>query len=328
MSFVNKILVLTSGGDAPGMNAVIRAVVRTANNQPKFKVEIYGCHDGYQGLVNQDIFQMSNLDVAGVIQSGGTILRSSRCKAFFDKEVRAKAIEFLKAKGINGLIVIGGDGSYRAASLLEEEGGPKCIGIPGTIDNDIVGTDYTIGFDTACNTALHAIDNIRDTAHSSNRYFLIEVMGQRSGFIAANVGLACGAEFIITPEFPLTAEELAEKINKPKRKKRSLIVVVAEAGSPGCSLKMADRLRELTPFEYRVCILGHIQRGGSPTLIDREMGSIMGNLAVESLIAGKSNLMTVWIKGILTLAPFPGSEAPCRKLENDKRLKLGEFLAL
>jgi 6-phosphofructokinase 1 len=324
---MKKILILTSGGDAPGMNAAIRAAVRTANNYPETDIEIYGCHDGYQGLVDQDIFQLTNADVAGIIQSGGTVLRSSRCKSFFDKQVRSKAIEFLKAKRIDGLIVIGGDGSFRAASLLEDEGGPKCIGIPGTIDNDIIGTEYTIGFDTACNTALHAIDNIRDTAHSSNRYFLIEVMGQRAGFIAANVGLAGGAEFIITPEFPITVEELAEKINKPKRKKRSLVVVVAEAGTPGRSVKMAERLRELTPFEYRVCILGHIQRGGSPTLIDREIGSVMGNKAVESLISGKSNLMTAWNKGELTLVPFPGPDAPFRKLASSQRLKLSELLA-
>jgi 6-phosphofructokinase 1 len=326
---MKKILLLTSGGDAPGMNAAIRAAVRTANNQTLVSdLEIYGCHDGYQGLVRQDIFKMNNADVAGIIQSGGTVLRSSRCKDFFDKKVRCKVIDFLKTQGIDGLIVIGGDGSFRAASLLDAEGGSKCIGIPGTIDNDIVGTDYTIGFDTACNTALRNIDNIRDTAHSSNRYFLIEVMGQRAGFIAANVGLASGAEYIITPEYPVSIEELAEKINQPKRQKKSLIIVVAEAGAPGRSVKMAERLRELTPFEYRVCILGHIQRGGSPTLIDREMGSVMGSLAVESLIANKSNLMTSWVKGKLLLAPFPGSQAPFRKLEDDRRLKLGEMLAL
>lgn len=318
---------LTSGGDAPGMNAAIRAIVRTASNVEN-NIEVYGCHDGYSGLVAQDIFPLSNSDVAGIIQSGGTILRSSRCKSFFDKEVRAKTIKFLAAKGIDGLIVIGGDGSFRAASFLEAEGGPKCIGIPGTIDNDIVGTEYTIGFDTACNTALQAIDKIRDTAHSSNRYFLIEVMGQRAGFIAANVGLACGAEYIITPEYPITSEELAEKINQPKRKKRSLIVVVAESGSPGRSFKMAEELKKLTPFEYRVCVLGHIQRGGSPTMLDREIASIMGNLAVESLLAGKSNLMTAWNKGELTLVPFPGPNAPFRKLESDQRLKIGELLAL
>lgn len=321
---MEKILVLTSGGDAPGMNAAIRAVVRTGIYR---KTEVWACHNGYQGLIKKDIFRLKNEDVAGSIQRGGTILRSSRCELFHEKKERDKIKRFLKQKDINNLIIIGGDGSFRGATTFSNEGGPKSVGIPGTIDNDILGTEYTIGFDTARNTALKAIDNIRDTAFSNSKYFLVEVMGQRAGFLAVDVGIAGGAEFILTPEFPLTTDELAKKIMAPRRKKESLIIVVAEAGKPGRSVRIADKLRKLTPFDYRVCILGHIQRGGSPTVVDREIASRMGNLAVEAILAGESNCMTALKDGHLTLSPFPGEKAHYRKLETDKLLKLSSILA-
>lgn len=321
---MKKILILTSGGDAPGMNAAIRAIARSGNYHG---IEVYACHNGYQGLVNEDIFQLRPQDVTNTIQSGGTLLRSSRCKTFYQKEVRDKTREFLRRQQIDSLVIIGGDGSFRGASLLKSEGGPKVIGIPATIDNDIIGTEYAIGFDTARNTALWAIDNIRDTAYSSNRYFLVEVMGQRAGFIALDVGLAGGAEYILTPEFPISIDELIKQINAPKRQKQSLIIVVAEAGEPGRSVKIAEKLRAETPFDYRVCILGHIQRGGSPTVMDRNIASRMGDLAVNAVLNDETDKITAMQQGKLVLEPFSGPSALYRKLDNDELLKIGMILA-
>lgn len=321
-----KILILTSGGDSPGMNAAIRSIVRSGHYHG-FKT--YACHDGYHGLVKQKIFLMSTDNVAGCIQHGGTIIRSGRSKEFHKKEIRNKVRTFLKQEKIGHLIVIGGDGTYRGASLLEKEGGPKTIGIPGTIDNDIVGTDYTIGFDTTRNTAIAAIDNIRDTAASSSMYFLVETMGRHSGFLAVDVGIAGGAEFILTPEFPITIPKLAKLITAPHRKKQSLIIVVSEADSPGRSFNIAQALKLLTPkFDYRVCILGHIQRGGSPTVMDRITASIMGNLAIKGLIAGKSKCMTAIQNGNYLLVPFPNPNTPARRLTNENLLKLNSILAI
>lgn len=321
----DKILVLTSGGDAPGMNAVLRAVVRSGHYNG---LMVYACHDGYQGLVDQKIFPMNPGDVTNCIQRGGTIIRSSRSPAFMDKKIRINCRDFLKKQGIKYLVPVGGDGTFRGAALFEDEGGPKCIGVPGTIDNDINGTDYTIGYDTARNTALQAIDKIRDTASSNSLYFLVETMGRNAGFLAADVGLAGGAEFVLTPEFPMSVEELAEKILKPQRKKQSLIVVVAEADSPGRSVKIAEQLKKLTlGLEYRVCILGHTQRGGSPTAWDRIVGSHMGNMAVEALLEGKSKCMTSIQNGHYTLAPFPDPSQPARRLTNENIIKLSLTLA-
>lgn len=319
-----KLLILTSGGDSPGMNAAIRAVVRSA---AYYSIEAYGCHNGYQGLVDQDIFPMPVESVANCIQRGGTILQTSRCAGFFDKMIRDKCRTFLEAQGINYLVPIGGDGTFRGAALLEQEGGPAAIGIPGSIDNDIVGSEYTIGYDTARNTALEAIDKIRDTASSHNRYFLVETMGHNTGFLAVDVAIAGGAEYVITPEFPISVEELAAKINAPRRKKKSLIIVVAEGKQPAHSVAIANHLRKLTPFEYRVCILGHTQRGGTPTMLDRLAGSFMGNMAVEALLAGKSNLMTCMRNGEYALAEFPDPTKPSRRLTNEHVLKLNEILA-
>lgn len=320
-----KILILTSGGDSPGMNAAIRAIVRSGHYH---KFETYACHNGYQGLVEQDIFPMGPSNVADCIQRGGTILKSGRSKEFHKIEVRDKVRSFLKKEGIKYLVVIGGDGTYRGAALLEEEDGPKTIGIPGTIDNDIVGTDYTIGYDTARNTAIDAIDNIRDTSSSSGLYFLVETMGRHSGFLAVDVGLAGGAEFILTPEFPITIPKLAKLIMAPQRKKQSLIIVVSESDSPGRSFNIASALKLLTPkFDYRVCVLGHIQRGGSPTAMDRITASIMGNMAIKGLLAGKSKCMTAMRNGKYLLAPFPDPNSPSRRLSNEDLLKLNSILA-
>lgn len=315
-----KLLVLTAGGDAPGMNAALRAIIRSGHYHG---FSVYASRDGYQGLIEQKIFPLNPIDAGNLIQRGGTIIGSGRSPAFLDPEVRAKCRDFLKAQGVEYLAAIGGDGTFRGATIFEDEGGPKCVGIPGTIDNDIIGTDYTIGYDTARNTALEAIDKIRDTASSSHMYFLVETMGRNAGFIAADVALAGGAEFVLTPEFPLSVEKLAEYIKAPKRKKKSLIAVVAEGDCPGRSFDIAEQLRKLTPdFEYRVCILGHTQRGGTPTAWDRILASNMGNLAVEALLAGKSKCMVSIQNGQYTLAPFPDPSKPSRSLTNKELINL------
>lgn len=308
------------------MLLAIRTVVRSGSYH---KFEIYGCHDGYHGLVEEKIFRMHPSDVSGCIQHGGTILRSGRSKDFHKKEVRNKVRQFLRKEKIDYLVAIGGDGTYRGAALLEDQGGPKTIGLPGTIDNDIVGTDYTIGYDTARNSAINAIDKIRDTAASSGLYFLVETMGRRAGFLAVDVGIAAGAEFILTPEFPITVPQLAKKILSPQRKKQSVIIVVSEADNPGRSFNIAQALKSLTPkFDYRVCVLGHIQRGGSPTAMDRIAASVMGDLAIKGLMAGKSKLMTAMQKGQYVLVPFPNPNNPSRALTNDDLIALNSVLAI
>jgi 6-phosphofructokinase 1 len=321
---IKKILVLTSGGDAPGMNAAIRAVVRTAHF---YGVKMFGCQLGYQGLIEQDIFPLGPESVANCIQLGGTILKAGRCLDFLNKATRDGCRQFLKREQIDGLVVIGGNGSFKGATLLSTEGGPAVIGIPGTIDNDIPGTDYTIGFDTARNTALQAIDRIRDTASSHNRHFLVEVMGRSSGFLTVDVGMAGGAEFILTPEFPISMADLAKKITEPHRRtKLSSISVVAEADHAGRSIGMAEELESLTGLQYRVCILGHTQRGGMPTLLDRKTGSSMGYLAVKGLMDGFSQKMTAMNHEKLELLPFPSHDAGPRVLDKKDLLDLNDIL--
>ncbi len=322
---MKKIVVLTSGGDAPGMNAAIRAVVRTG---VYYGLNVYGSKLGYQGLVDQKLTALEPDSVANCIQHGGTILKAERCMAFYEKSVRDECRAFLKSENIDGLIVIGGNGTFRGAALLAEEGGPLVIGIPGTIDNDIPNTDYTVGFDTARNTALQAIDKIRDTASSHNRNFLVEVMGRKSGFLAVDVGIAGGAEVIITPEFDLSAERIVQKLTANKRPKQSSIIVVAEADQPGRSLKIAEQLEELTQVPFRVCILGHTQRGGSPTITDRLLASEMGYLAVKSLIEGESRKMTAVQQGKVRLALLPSNENSTRLFTDKKLLELNEVLCI
>lgn len=316
---------MTSGGDSPGMNAAIRSVVRSGHYRG---LSVYGCHDGFQGIVNECIFRLGPEDVGNTIQRGGTILRSNRSPDFLKKETRDRCRAFLAKEEIGYLVAIGGDGTYRGATLLELEGGPKTIGLPGTIDNDIVGTEYTIGFDTARNNALDAIDKLRDTAASSSFYFIVETMGRHSGFLAVDVGLAGGAEYILTPEFPIAVSDLAKSIVAPRRKKQSLIIIVAEADNPGRSFGIAQALKLLTPgFEYRVCVLGHIQRGGTPTLMDRVTASIMGDMAIQGLLAGKSQCMTAIQNGKYTLAPFPDPAKASRMLTDKSLIDLNTILA-
>ncbi|UJL45046.1 6-phosphofructokinase [Virgibacillus sp. NKC19-16] len=283
---MKRIGVLTSGGDAPGMNAAIRAVVRKAIFQD---IEVFGIKNGFQGLIEGNIEQMEIGSVGDMIQRGGTMLLSARSEEFKTEEGRQKAMEQLNKYGIEGLIIIGGDGSFRGAQKLTEQGYP-CIGVPGTIDNDIAGTDFTIGFDTALNTIIEAIDKIRDTATSHERTYIIEVMGRDAGDLALWAGLSGGAESIIIPE---KKEDFSDIVNRLKRghergKKHSIIIVAEGVGS---GFDYGDRIQEATSLETRVTVLGHIQRGGSPTASDRVLASRLGANAVESLLAGKAGKM-------------------------------------
>lgn len=287
---ISKIGVLTSGGDAPGMNAAIRAVVRTGIYHG---LEVFGIVKGYAGMVENEIIPMHSRSVANIIQRGGTILKTARCKDFYEKEGRKKAYENLKKHGIEGVIVIGGDGSFRGADIFSREYDIPFIGLPGTIDKDIAGTDFTIGFDTAVNTAVEAIDKIRDTADAHDRLFIIEVMGRDAGYIALHSGIATGAENILIPERKTDIEELVNSLQeKEKRKKLVNLVVVAEGDNFGGADDVAKVIRERIPLaDIRVCILGHIQRGGAPSCLDRLLASRMGYHAVECLIEGKFNVM-------------------------------------
>lgn len=283
---MKKIAVLTSGGDAPGMNVAIRAVVRSAIYH---NISVLGVRYGYKGLIEGDFISLDLGSVGDIIHRGGTFLYSARCEEFKTEIGRRKAFENLKEKGIDGLIVIGGDGSFRGAEKLSQMGIPT-IGVPGTIDNDIPHTDYTIGFDTSLNTVLDAIDKIRDTASSHERTYVIEVMGRDAGDIALMSGLAGGAESIIIPEVPVNMDDVINRLMKGnERGKKHSIIVVAEGVCNGS--KIADYLNEKTGFETRVTVLGHIQRGGSPTAFDRLLGSRMGAEAVNFLLEGKKGVM-------------------------------------
>lgn len=288
---VKKIAVLTSGGDAPGMNAAIRSVVRTC---AFYKIECIGIYHGYQGMIEGEFKKMKARSVGNIINKGGTILKSTRSDEFRTKEGRQKAFDQLKKEGIDAFVVIGGDGSFTGAMIFNKEFNFPVIGIPGTIDNDIFGTDYTLGYDTALNTVVEVIDKIRDTASSHNRLFFIEVMGRDAGHIALNAGVGAGAEEILIPEENLGLERLIESLEKSKKTgKTSSIVVVTEGDKIGKSVfELAEYVEEHFPFyEVRVSVLGHMQRGGSPSCFDRVLASRMGVKAVESLMEGKSNYM-------------------------------------
>ena len=288
---IKKIAVMTSGGDSPGMNAAIRSVVRAC---AYYRTECVGIYRGYQGMIEGDFINMSARSVNNIIHKGGTILKSARSKEFMTKEGRQKAYENLKEHEIDGLVVIGGDGSFTGGVVFNSEYNFPVIGIPGTIDNDIYGTSHTLGYDTALNTAMEAIDKIRDTASSHNRLFFVEVMGRDAGFIALNAGVGAGAEEILVPEEDLGLERMLESLQKSRRSgKSSSIVVVAEGDKSGKNVyQLANYVEENMPeYEVRVSVLGHMQRGGSPTCFDRVLASRLGVKAVEFLIDGKSNLM-------------------------------------
>jgi len=313
---VKKIGVLTSGGDAPGMNACIRAVVRCAAS---YKLEVIGIQRGYCGLLEKDFVRLAPRSVANTIQRGGTFLGSGRCEEMKTEEGVNKAVQVLRKEGIEGLILIGGDGTFRAGVALAKAGDIKVIGIPGTIDNDVYGTDYAIGFDTAVNTALDAIDKIRDTAGSLQRLFFVEVMGRNRGFIALDVGIAGGAEDILIPETETKIEQLCLSIRRNfKKGKKSSIVVVAEGDEAGGVFQVAQQVWERVRLDYRVCVLGHIQRGGSPTARDRILASKLGAAAVDALAEDKSGFMVGELKGEIALTPL--EETYTRKKAMDSSL--------
>src|SRR4028119_2064700 len=300
---VSRIGVLTSGGDSPGMNAAIRAVVRTGIYNG---MEVYGIMRGYSGMIDDDIKQMESRSVANIIQRGGTILKTARCKEFFEPEGRRKAYENFRKRGINGLVVVGGDGSFKGALKFSQEFDIPCIGLPGTIDKDIAGSDFTIGFDTAVNTAVEAIDKIRDTADAHDRLFIVEVMGRDAGYIALHSGIATGAENILIPERKTDIEELITSLGeKEKRRKLVNLVVVAEGDEFGGGNEIARIVKQRLPnIDTRVCILGHIQRGGAPTCLDRLIASRMGFHAVESLMQGRYNVMVGIVNNKLHYTPL------------------------
>lgn len=302
MSEEKHLAVLTSGGDAPGMNAAIRAVVRFSVHMG---FQCSGVVRGYQGLIDDNLIPLDLRSVANIIQRGGTMLKTARCDAFLEPEGRAQAAATLRRHGIGFLVVIGGDGSFRGAWKLNQEHGIKVTGIPGTIDNDILGTDFTIGYDTALNTALESVDRIRDTAASHERLFLIEVMGRKTGFIALEVGIAAGAEMVITSENPQTMDAVCNRLLEgQKRGKTSSIVVVGEAEREGHVFELARELRERCGLDYRVTVLGHTQRGGAPSARDRVLASRLGAAAVEAIAAGETNIMVGEVAGAMARVPF------------------------
>ena len=300
---ISKIGVLTSGGDSPGMNAAIRAVVRTGNYHG---LEVYGIMRGYQGLLEDDIFRMENRSVANIIQRGGTILKTARCKEFRTPEGRRAAYDILKNRGIDGLVIIGGDGSFKGAVEFSAEYDIACIGLAGTIDKDIAGTDFTIGLDTAVNTAVQAIDKIRDTADAHDRLFIIEVMGRDAGYIALHSGIATGAENILIPEQKTNIDAIITSLQEKERRKKLVnLIVVAEGDDSGGATELARVVRERMPnIETRVAILGHIQRGGAPTCLDRLIASRMGYHAVECLIQGRYNVFVGIMNNKLNYVPL------------------------
>jgi 6-phosphofructokinase 1 len=286
---MNKIALLTSGGDSPGMNAAVRAIVKTCLF---YNIVPIGIRDGYKGMLYSDMFEMKYSDVDNIIHTGGTILGSSRCLEFKNQETRKIAIDNLNKNAVDGLIVIGGDGTFTGASILSEEMGIPVIGIPGTIDNDIYGTDHTIGYDTALNTVIEAIDKIRDTASSHHRIFFIEVMGRHAGFIALNAAVASGAESVLIPEEIPDLNQLVSQIQNQNKGKRSSIIIVAEGEQEGGSIELINKVSPmLEGYDLRPTVLGHIQRGGNPSAFDRILATRMGSFAVELLMDGQNGIM-------------------------------------
>ncbi len=314
---LRKIGVLTSGGDAPGMNAAVRAVVRSAVYN---KIECYGIYKGYDGLVSEDLVKLNARGVNNIVNKGGTILKSARCLEFRTKEGRVKAKKTLDKYGINSLVIIGGNGSLTGALLLEEEHGINVIGIPGTIDNDLAGTRCTLGYDTALNTAVNAIDKIRDTASSHNRLFFIEVMGKGAGHIALNAGIGAGAEEVLIPQQKMGIERLLDSLKKSEKSgKSSSIIVVSEGEKIGDNVFSFSSYIEknLPHYEIRVSILGHIQRGGSPTCFDRVLASRMGVFAVDCLIKQKSGVMVGIVNDKMITVPISDAIKGGQKIDKE-----------
>lgn len=323
---MKSIAVFTSGGDAPGMNACVRSVVR---NALYLGLDVYGIKYGYNGMIEGDIFKMKSYSVSNIIQRGGTILKSARSKAFMTTEGRKKAFEHLQKRGIDGLVAIGGDGTFTGANLYYQEYGIPIIGIPGTIDNDLFGSDYTIGFDTAVNTALSAIDSIRDTANSHDRVFFIEVMGRNSGFIAIQCGIGGGAEMVMVPETATTTNDIIQNLKEGRDKdKTSSIIVVAEGKVHGNAHEIADKvLSELPELDIRVSTLGHVQRGGKPTAFDRILASRLGIAAVEGLTNGKKGVMVGIVNNQIKYTNFQDAITNPKPIDDDM-LRMVKILSI
>ncbi len=302
MAKIKRIGVLTSGGDAPGMNAAIRAVTRAGINN---NLEVFGIMRGYEGMIDGDIIPMNSETVSGIIQKGGTFLLTARSKRFREYDGRKEAFEQLKRFDIDAVVVIGGDGSFTGANIMSTEFDIPFIGIPGTIDNDLFGTDYTIGFDTALNTVVEAVDKIRDTASSHNRIFFVEVMGREAGFVAINSGIACGAEIVMIPEEKNQIEKARKFLAERARKNKSSIILVAEGLEEGSTMQIAEILKpEFPQFDMRVSILGHIQRGGSPSAKDRVIASRMGAAAIEALLDNQKCIMIGLVNDEIVQVPL------------------------
>lgn len=315
--------VFTSGGDAPGMNACVRAVVRAGIYNG---LQVIGIQYGYEGMIAGKFVDLQARSVSNIIQRGGTILRTDRSEHFRTVEGRAQAARNVKAAGIDGLVAIGGDGTFQGATKLMEEHDIPIIGVPGTIDNDLFGTDYTIGYDTAVNTAMEAIDKIRDTAASHDRLFYVEVMGRDAGFIALDVGISSGSEHIAVPETHTDITELKEALVASKAHKSSAIIIVAEGEESGGALSLAEKIKDAAGYDYRICVLGHIQRGGSPTARDRLLASRLGVAAVDALLEGQRGVMVGEIHGRIAFTPL--QETWTKRKTIDKDLwKLAAILA-
>lgn len=323
---INRIGVFCSGGDAPGMNAAVRAVVRTA---AYLDLHTYGIYNGYEGMISGEVSRLETNDVGNIIHRGGTILKTARSERFRTKEGRKMAYETLMAHDIDALVAIGGNGTMTGANLFEKEFGIPIIGLPGTIDNDLYGTDYTIGFDTAVNTAIEAVDKIRDTADSHNRLFFIEVMGRHSGYIALYTAVGSGAGSVLIPELSKDVEELMSFLKKMLKRKRLFgLVITAEGNENGSTQEIANLVsKKLTDYEVKVAVIGHLQRGGSPTAMDRMLASRTGHAAVEGLMKGYSNVMCGIHNNKVVYVPMADAIKKTKSIEQEL-LDLAELLSL
>ncbi|MEO5910356.1 MAG: 6-phosphofructokinase [Pelobium sp.] len=326
MSQIKKIGVFTSGGDSPGMNAAIRAVVRTALY---YDLEVLGIRRGYEGMINGEFWPMERKSVANIIQRGGTILKTARSMAFMTPEGRKAAYEQLKGSEIDALVAIGGDGTFTGAKIFGEEYGFPILGLPGTIDNDLFGTDFTIGYDTSINTVTDAIDKIRDTAESHDRLFIVEVMGRDCGLIALRSGIGVGAESIMIPETKTDLKALMSRLEISRKDKSSKILILAEGeGDSGGAFQIAEDIKLKFPqYDTRVSVLGHIQRGGKPTCMDRVLASRLGVAAVESLMAGRKGEMVGLVHGQIAFTPFDHAIKHHVEINQDL-LKIVQILSL
>ncbi len=323
---IKKIGVLTSGGDSPGMNACIRAVVRCGIYH---NLEVVGICQGFQGMIDGEFIHLDSRSVSNIIQRGGTILKSARSQEFRSVEGRETAHKNLVEQGIDGLVCIGGDGTFKGAHIFYKEFGLPSVGIPGTIDNDLFGTDYTIGYDTAINTAMEAVDRIRDTAAAHNRLFFVEVMGKDAGFIALRTGIAGGAESILIPETVTIIDDLVAQLKEfNEKKKTSIIVIVAEGDDAGGAFEIAAKVKKQFDFyDTRVSVIGHMQRGGSPTCMDRVLGSRLGVAAVECLLEGKVDIMVGLSHKEISETPLSNAVKHHQYLNHDL-LKIADILSL